>query len=87
MPFSAGRELFVELNRPSRLRLFIFDLVRGIGCVARAAGYYLKSWVDRGAAVMWRDKARTFLAYAFDSFSHLRHRRNIVFPQKKRTSG
>ena len=82
MPFNAGRDLFLELNRPSRLRLLIFDLVRGIGCAVRSGGYFTKSLINGDATLMWREKARTFLAYALDSFSHLKQSLNFDFPRK-----
>lgn len=65
LPIEASRELFIELNNPSRLQLWLHDAARALGMSARAVAYLLKSLLastnERAAG---QRKAKTFLFYA-----------------------
>lgn len=60
----AGRELYIQLHKPSRVELWLFGAVVAVGCGLRAVGYWIRGITDRSAQPMWRRKASQFLAYA-----------------------
>ena len=64
LPIRASRELYIQLQKPSAIRLWLFDAVLAAGCALRAAGYWMKGIIDRNARPMWHRKASQFLAYA-----------------------
>lgn len=69
LPLKAGRELFIQLNQPSRLQLWVHDIVRMLGFAIRAAGYFVKSFFGpSGDRNLWTRKARVFLKYTEESF-------------------
>lgn len=43
LPYQASRQLFVELNNPSRLKLLLYDLVVTLGLTARGFGESVRS--------------------------------------------
>jgi GT2 family glycosyltransferase len=73
---TAGRSYFVFSQRPSALKLFLFDLVTIAGMLLRAIGFFLCSLTDRRHADMWRSRARLFARYA------MAHTRIAVGKQK-----
>ena len=65
MPIGAGRDLFIQMNRPSRLTLLLHDAITTCGFSIRAVGYFLRSlFAGSKHAAMWRSRALTFLVYA-----------------------
>ena len=65
LPIQAGRELFIQMNRPSRWELFLHDAVRVFGLGIRSVAYFARSFfAPPDKARMWRSKARTFSAYS-----------------------
>jgi GT2 family glycosyltransferase len=64
LPLKAARDLFIRLNRPGRIQLWLFDVIRTIGLALRSVGYFLQSWMDQMHREMWKAKARLFLDYA-----------------------
>src|SRR6202030_2615868 len=63
LPYEAGRRLFVQLNDPSRLRLFLYDMVVPAGLAIRSVGEFVRSFAppnDRRA--IRRRRAQKFLS-------------------------
>ena len=61
---SAGRDYFVYSQKPSGLKLFLFDLVTIAGALLRSVVFFVRSLIDRGHADMWRSRARLFFRTA-----------------------
>jgi GT2 family glycosyltransferase len=66
LSISAGRSYFVYSQKPSALKLFLFDSVTVVGMLLRATGFFLRSLTDHKHAEMWRSRARLFARYAGD---------------------
>ena len=63
LPVTAGRDLFVELNRPSNVELWLFDVIRSIGLGMRAVAYAVCRFTDPERRVLWQERAKEFGAY------------------------
>ena len=64
LPFTAGRDLFIQRMRPSRLQLWIYDFSRAVGLAIRSAGYFVAGSLSKGRHAMWRSRSRAFWRYA-----------------------
>ncbi|MGI9089237.1 MAG: glycosyltransferase family 2 protein [Chthoniobacterales bacterium] len=65
MGLRASRDLFVQINRPSRFELFLHDAILVSGLALRSLGYFLRSLFSTAQhAPMWRAKAHTYSVYS-----------------------
>jgi N-acetylglucosaminyl-diphospho-decaprenol L-rhamnosyltransferase len=63
-PIQASRELFIELNNPSPVQLWLHDAVRAVGMAIRALAYFLQSFLAEGdKPSLLRRKGKTFWFY------------------------
>jgi N-acetylglucosaminyl-diphospho-decaprenol L-rhamnosyltransferase len=61
---TAGRSYFIHSQKPSRLKILLFDLVSISGNLLRATVFFVRSVTDAHHARMWRSRARLFARYA-----------------------
>jgi N-acetylglucosaminyl-diphospho-decaprenol L-rhamnosyltransferase len=61
---TAGRSYFIHSQKPSRLKMLLFDLVSISGNLLRATVFFVRSVTDAHHARMWRSRARLFARYA-----------------------
>ncbi len=57
---TAGRSYFIHSQKPSRLKMLLFDLVSISGNLLRATAFFIRSVTDAHHARMWRSRARLF---------------------------
>jgi GT2 family glycosyltransferase len=74
MSITGGRSYFIYSQKPSPLKLLLFDLVSISGTLVRAAVFYIRSFTDAEQTEMWKSRARLFLRYA-RAHGRLRSRR------------
>jgi hypothetical protein len=61
----AARDLFVQMNHPSRFQLFLHDVIRTSGLALRSVGYFMRGlFASADEARMWRSKAVTYSIYS-----------------------
>jgi hypothetical protein len=63
-PLNAARELFIQLNQPSRFQLLLHDATRFVGFAVRAIYFFARSFFAGNDRDRWRMRARTFARYA-----------------------
>jgi N-acetylglucosaminyl-diphospho-decaprenol L-rhamnosyltransferase len=61
---TAGRSYFIHSQKPSRLKILLFDLVSISGNLLRATVFFVRSMTDAHHARMWRSRARLFARHA-----------------------
>lgn len=65
LPIRASRDVFIQMNHPSFIELFLHDAIRVIGFSLRSIAYFARSLVaNPEQKPMWRSRSRTFAAYS-----------------------
>ena len=68
---SVTRSYFAHLEKPSRLRLLLFDVVSTLGNLLRTLVFFIRGVIDPRHGQMWRSRARLFARFARTHFALL----------------
>ena len=64
MPLTAMRSYYVELNRPSKISLLLFDIFRTLGFGLRAILYSIRAFTSKdGSRQIWLSRSHAFLNF------------------------
>lgn len=61
---AAGRSYFAYMEKPSRLKLLLYDFICTCGNLLRTSLFFFRSLTDAQHSEMWRSRARLFASYA-----------------------
>ncbi len=63
LPITTARDYFIARNRPTFIALFAHDVVRTVGLLVRAIGYFVMSLFQPDRRAMWRGRSRQYFTY------------------------